>query len=152
VRRALKREGGRLVLGETKTSGSRRTLHLPAEVIEVLRRAKARQAAERLRAGAAWQESGLVVTTEVGTPYDPNNLAKRVSTLTKRAGLSHWAPHELRHSAASLLLAMGVPLKTVSETLGHSSITITADVYAHLLADQRKEAATAMGRALWGVK
>jgi integrase len=66
----------------------------------------------------------------------------------KAAGLGHWHPHELRHSAASLLLAQGVPLKVVSDILGHSSINITADIYAHILAPAKDDAATAMDRAL----
>lgn len=63
-------------------------------------------------------------------------------------GLGHWHPHELRHSAASLLLAQGVPLIVVSELLGHSGINITANVYAHVLSPARDEAAAAMDRAL----
>jgi integrase len=59
------------------------------------------------------------------------------------------ALHELRHSCASLLLAMGVPLEVVSETLGHSSIRVTKAVYGHLLAPARASAAEAMARALW---
>jgi integrase len=62
--------------------------------------------------------------------------------------LDHWSPHELRHVAASLLIAQGVPLKTISETLGHSSIRVTADVYGHLLEDARAEAAAAMERVI----
>lgn len=64
--------------------------------------------------------------------------------------VGRWSPHELRHSAGSLLLAQGVPLEVVSETLGHSSIRITKDVYGHLLDGQRAQAAHAMEAALWG--
>lgn len=150
VCRSLVRVKGTLILGETKTAGSRRTLYLPEEVVDVLRRHKARQAAERLAAGETWRHCGLVITTEIGTPYDPDNYRRKLSSLTTRAGLGHWSTNELRHSAASLMLAMGVPLKVVSETLGHSSIRLTADVYSHLLAPARREAAEAMGRVLWG--
>ena len=64
-------------------------------------------------------------------------------------GLGHWSIHELRHSCASLLLAMGVPLEVVSDTLGHASIRVTMDVYGHRLAPSRMYAAEAMRRALW---
>jgi integrase len=67
-----------------------------------------------------------------------------------KAKLGKWHPHELRHSAASLMLAEGVPLQVVSDILGHSSIRITADVYGHVLQPQRREAARAMAGALWG--
>ena len=66
------------------------------------------------------------------------------------AGLGKWHPHELRHSAASLMLAQGVKLQVVSEVLGHSSIRMTADVYGHVLAPDRRAAANAMGETLWG--
>jgi integrase len=66
------------------------------------------------------------------------------------ANLGHWHPHELRHSAASLLAAQGVPLKDVSELLGHSSVRITADVYQHLFEPARREVADKMADALWG--
>jgi integrase len=59
-------------------------------------------------------------------------------------------PHELRHSAATILLARGVPLHVVSELLGHSSIRETKDVYGHLVAEDRRRAAQAMGEALYG--
>ncbi len=68
--------------------------------------------------------------------------------LTDAAGLGMWSPHELRHCAASLLIAMGVPMKTISETLGHSSIRVTANVYGHLFEEARTEAANAMQKAL----
>jgi len=58
-------------------------------------------------------------------------------------------PHELRHSAASIMLAQGVPIEVVSDILGHSSIRMTADVYGHILEPQRAAAADAMAKALW---
>jgi len=69
--------------------------------------------------------------------------------ICQRAGLDHWHPHELRHSAASLMLASGVKLQVVSEVLGHASIRMTADVYGHILAPDREAAADAMDQALW---
>jgi integrase len=91
----------------------------------------------------------LVFRTPVGTAVDPDNFRNLTYRVTEAAGLGRWSPHELRHSAASLLLAQGVPLKIVSETLGHASIRITADVYGHLLEPAKAEAADAMERALW---
>lgn len=91
----------------------------------------------------------MVFTTPLGTPVDPRNFSRLVSRLCTRAGIGHWAPHELRHSCASLLLAQGVPLEVVSETLGHSSIRVTKDVYGHLMAPARALAADAMQQTLW---
>ena len=65
------------------------------------------------------------------------------------AVLGDWHLHELRHSAASLMLVMGVPLQVVSEVLGHASIRMTADVYGHILEPDRQAAAEAMSTLLW---
>ena len=171
IRRGLKRIKGRgLVIDGVKSRTSRRTVHLPAVAVEQLVAHRKRQAAERLAFPGAWPERplgvDLVFRTVSGTALDPSNVWHYLSTATRRAGaeyldeartqikpgtgLGHWHPHELRHSAASLLLAQGVPLKVVSELLGHSGITITANVYAHLMAPLKDEAAEAMNRALSG--
>ncbi|MEO6651202.1 MAG: site-specific integrase [Ilumatobacteraceae bacterium] len=145
--------GAGLVLEDVKTAGSRRTVYLPDNVGGALRAHRARQAAERLLAGPEWEAKplgvDLVFRTPFGTAMDPANFRHACYAVTEAAGLGQWSPHELRHSAASLLIAMGVPLKVVSETLGHSSIRVTADVYGHLLEPARQEAAEAMNRALW---
>ena len=166
VRRALKVAPGGAFLDEPKTAGSRRTVHLPAPVVDVLKRHRAEQAAERLEFGPGWGGDwpDLVFTTTVGTPLDPSQVSRTVAKLTMHAGASYdaegeiipgtglgrWTPHEFRHSAASLLIAQGVPLKVISEMLGHSSISITADVYGHLMEPAKAEAADAMESALWG--
>lgn len=79
---------------------------------------------------------------------DPDNFSHTFSKLAKRAGPGHWHPHELRHSGTSLMLAQGTPLHVVSEILGHTSISITKDVYGHLLVDDKRAAAEAMSGAL----
>lgn len=145
----LRTERG-LDLVEVKTARSRRRLHLPAPLVDDLRAHRERQTAERLMLGSEWRdEHGLVFTTPLGTPVDPRNFSRAVSQLCVRAGLGHWGTHELRHSCASLLLARGVPLEVVSETLGHSSIRVTKDVYGHLMAPARAQAAEAMQQTLW---
>lgn len=153
VRRALKRLPGGLVLEEPKTRQSRRTVHLPAPVVAGLRVHRRRQAAEQLHAGDLWVGrplgADLIFRTPRGTAVDPDNFRNMTYKVTTDAGLGRWSPHELRHSAASLLIAQGVPLKIVSETLGHASIRITADVYGHLMDDAKTEAADAMTKALW---
>jgi integrase len=155
VRRALKKKAiGGTYLDEPKTAGSRRTIHLSSPVVEVLRRHRVAQAEQRLAFGSgwggAWAKHDLVFTTSIGTALDPDRVNRVMKQITTEAGVGTWTPHELRHSAASLLLAQNVPLKTVSELLGHSSIRITADVYGHLLEPARTEAADAMEAALWG--
>ena len=149
VRKALKKEGSAVVLGDVKTAGSRRAVNLPAPVVTYLRAHKARQATERLAAGTSWTDSGLVFTTSVGTPLDPDNFRRRFAAITEKAGIGRWHVHELRHSAASIMLASGVPLEVVSKVLGHASIRITADVYGHVMDPQRQHAADTIGAVLF---
>lgn len=80
----------------------------------------------------------------------PDDFRRRFAVIAEKAGLGRWHVHELRHSAASIMLAAGVPLEAVSKVLGHASIRITADVYGHVMDPQRQQAADAMGRVLLG--
>lgn len=140
----------RLVVGELKTKRSRRTLFLTPQLVAMLRRHRAAQAEERIAAGSAWQDHGLIFCTAIGTALDPDNFSHTFSRITKAAGLGHWHPHELRHSGASLMLAQGTDLYVVSEILGHSSIAITKDVYGHLVEGHKRAASEVMSDALLG--
>lgn len=150
VRRQLKREGGALVTADTKTVLSRRAVNLPSPLVDLLLDHEVRQQAERVRASSRWVDSGYIFTSSIGTPMDPRNLYREFQGLCRRAGLGNWHPHELRHSAASLMLAQGVQIQVVSQVLGHASIRMTADVYGHLLDPDRVRAAEAIGDMLWG--
>jgi integrase len=91
-----------------------------------------------------------VFTTPRGTPIDPDSFANRFHRLCARADLGHWTLHELRHSAASIMLAQGTPLWVVSEVLGHASVAITKDIYGHLLGTEKQEATVAIADVLFG--
>jgi integrase len=149
VRRSLKREQGVLITSDTKTSKSRRAINVPLPMMAALKTHKGRQAEERLSLGKAWQNTGFIFTTSIGTPIDPRNLNREFRSICIEADLGNWHPHELRHSAASLMLAQGIQLQVVSDVLGHASIRMTADVYGHILAPDRKAAADAMSDLLW---
>ena len=86
---------------------------------------------------------------ELVRPIDPDNFAHYFHRLCDRAGLGHWTPHELRHSAASIMLAQGTPLYVVSEVLGHASVAITKDVYGHLIGAEKQEATEAITDVLF---
>lgn len=150
VRRSLARawDGG-YQLAETKTARSRRTVNLPAAALDALRREEREQAAAREAVGTAWQDRlGLIFTDAVGRPLYPTAVHRAFRELLTAAGLPFVPFHGLRHSTATALLAAGVPLRVVSDVLGHSGIAITADYYAHVERDARREAADAMDRAL----
>jgi integrase len=140
----------RLVVSEVKTPKSRRTLVLTPESVAKLRAHRSGQSETKIAAGPLWQDHGLIFTSEVGTPMDPDNFSHTFSKLCQKAGLGHWHPHDLRHSGASLMLAQGTPMHVVSEILGHASITITKDVYGHLLEGDKRAATTSMSQALFG--
>lgn len=148
IRHGLQRVDGHLKLMPTKTYRSDRNIELPELVAEALREHRERQAFERRGAGAAWQESGHVFTTPVGAPLDPDNLRKAFKRLLVAAELPEIRFHDLRHSAASILLYAGVPMRVVSEILGHSTMAITADLYSHVVPAMQHDAATASDRVM----
>jgi integrase len=148
VRWTLTRTSKGLQPGEPKTEKSRRVVPLPRSAVEVLRAHQMRQAAERVAANEVWRDSGLVFTSEIGTPLEPRNVLRRFELLAGRAGLRGVHLHTRRHSTASFLLAAGTHTKVVQEHLGHSSYAITADIYSHVAPEQKREAADRLDAAL----
>ena len=150
VRRALQRQrGGGLVFTDPKTQRSKRTLPLPAPLLTALRDHQQEQAKEQITAGSLWRGSPCVFTTPVGTPIDPRNDYREFKKLLARAELPSVRLHDLRHTAASLLLAQGFPARVVMEILGHSAIALTMNTYSHIAPEVSREAAERMARMLW---
>jgi integrase len=151
VSQALQRQKGRgLVLAETKTDRSRRTIGLPAPLVTALRAHHVRQLQERLAADSRWQDQSFVFASRVGTALEPRNLHRAFKRMLKYAGLPDIRFHDLRHSAASLMLAQGVPLRVVMEVLGHSSISLTADTYSHVMPSLVQDATNKVATVLFG--
>ncbi|HAS12865.1 MAG TPA: site-specific integrase [Acidimicrobiaceae bacterium] len=135
-----------LVLGAPKTRKSRRALVLPRPVVEALRQHERRQRDERQNAGERWQDLDLVFPTSVGTPMSPSNLRRDLARITVAAGLGRWSPNELRHSAASLLSASGVPLEQIADVLGHTDTRMLLKHYRHPISRTIDAAAAPMER------
>jgi integrase len=148
VRNQLKRLNGNWVLKEPKTRSSRRQIALPHSVVEALRRHRVRQVEERLRLGPSWQDWDLVFCNQMGGPLFARNLYRSFKELLKRGDLPDIRFHDLRHTTATLLLSARVNPKVVSEMLGHSTVAITLDIYAHVIPDMQQDAASAMGNLL----
>lgn len=148
VEATLSRAGKELVITEPKTERSRRTVPLSHAMVALLKSQKARQAAERLRAGNQWTDTGLVFTTELGTAVDPRNILRTVELAAKKAGLDKTGVHTLRHSAATGWLESGVHIKAVSDLLGHSSVSVTGDIYGHTSDDTARKAIDGWSGAL----
>lgn len=122
---------GTLVLSEPKTARSRRQIPLSPGVLNLLMAHRARQRTERTGASEWHDTNDLVFTTTSGRPVDPRNVLRTVEKAASAVGLEHVGVHSLRHAFAGTLMEQGVHIKAVSDLLGHSTITVTADVYGH---------------------
>lgn len=116
-----------------KNESSERVVTLPESVMALLKKYKAYQAAERLKVGDRWQGSDRLFVTWDGAPMHPDSISNWFRKFLKRHELPLIPFHSLRHTSATLLIAQNVPTKTVSARLGHSTISITMDIYAHAL-------------------
>jgi len=145
VRQALHRTNANYEFGGPKSAKSRRMIALTKTAGGALRRHKVRQAEQRLKVGADWMDMDLVFTNEIGGPIDAGNLRRRSYwPLLERAKLPRIRFHDLRHTAATLMLGRGVHPKVVSEMLGHSQIAITLDLYSHVTPTMQRGAAEEM--------
>ena len=124
-----------------KTRSGKRINDLDDITIKILRNHYERQQADRLKAGERWKEYGLIFTTSIGTPIPVGELLRTFYRLLADAGLPRIRFHDLRHTAASLMLNHGVPAIVVSKRLGHARVSITEDTYGHLLPGMQVEAA-----------
>jgi integrase len=150
VSHSLARVKGKLELLEPKTERSRRTVVLPEVAVAALRAHRTRQRMERLVAGSRWVDTGHVFATSVGTPLDAATVTRSYHRVLARAGLPHSRFHDLRHAAATYLLAQGFTLEDVKNLLGHSSIVLTSNTYGHVLEQRQRQVARGMDAVLGG--
>jgi integrase len=150
VKVSLQRVGKQVLLVEPKTARSRRTVVMPEVVVAALRAHRVRQLEARMLAGSRWVEGGFVFTTRSGKPLEPSNMTKTFKALLKEANVPNIRFHDLRHTAATFLLAMGVDPRTIMETLGHSQISLTLNTYSHVLPSLKTDAAQRMNSILSG--
>jgi len=133
------------------SAASRRRITLSATAQNALKRQRRLQAEARLRAGPAWTDHGLVFTDEFGEPLTGSRITeRRLRPLMRRAGLPPIRFHDLRHTAATLMLTAGVNPKVVSEMLGHTSVAITLDRYSHVMPTMQAEAVRRLDGVLSG--
>jgi integrase len=137
------------VLVEPKSRTSRRTIALPDQLVDALTTHRAAQQAERVHAGTTWVHTGLVFTRPDGRAIDPKDDYQTWKILLADAGVRHARLHDARHTAATIMLTMGVPARAVMQILGHSQITLTLGTYSHVEPELANEAAQRIGRALW---
>ncbi|MEV7533731.1 tyrosine-type recombinase/integrase [Streptomyces hydrogenans] len=147
VRQQTQRRRG--VLYDDDPKGRRqRTVPLPAMCIAPLRWHRMRQNEQWIKAGEKWEGGGYVFTTASGRPVEPRNVYRSFTRVAASAGLRVIRLHDARHGTATLLTAAGVAPRVVMEILGHSQISITMDVYTHVVQDTQREAISHMDRLL----
>lgn len=131
-----------------KTARGRRTIALSAETVRSLRQHRARQFEQRLAAGAAWVDEGWVFPDAQGRLQPPYRVGDAFRRLVARSDVGHVRFHDLRHTAATLMMQAGVPMKIVSTRLGHATAALTLDTYSHVTPDMQREAAEAIDAVL----
>jgi integrase len=145
VQRQAQRVTGRgIVFFPPKTKAGRRTIQLGEQTLQILRKHLNRQQLERAFTGERWQDLDLIFPTTIGTIQGPSDLLKKFKKMLKKAGLEVIRFHDLRHTAASLMLNNGVPGLVVSKILGHSKPSTTLDIYGHLIPIMQEDAANIM--------
>ena len=143
-RSSLYLPGKGIFTDETKNKTSERVLKLTSDVLRLLRQHQTTQNKHRLQYGDQWQESGRIFTTWNGAPLHPDTFSKWFAGFAKRHGLPPITAHSLRHTNATLLIAKGVNIKTVSAHLGHSNVSTTGNIYAHAIQSAEAAAADAL--------
>lgn len=137
--------------GPTKT-GNVRYIAIPQEAIQLLKQYQRWQIEQRLKAGDQWNDTGYIFTRWNGEPQNPTNVNTIMTKFCKRHGLPPIHPHLFRHTAASIMIARGVDILAVSEMLGHSSASMTLDVYGHAIEEAKRKAAECISDTILGKK
>jgi len=151
VRQTFYRLGRQMLFGEPKSAKARRTVALPAVLVEELRALRAEQEENRRLLGADYHDHDLVFCQPNGKPLHGHNISQGdLRRLLARAGLPRIRFHDLRHSHATLLLRQGEHPKIVSERLGHSGVGITLDTYSHVLPGMQEQATARLEARLFG--
>lgn len=146
---SLQRANGKAALLEPKTPRSRRQVGLATIAVSALQKHRQRQSRDRLAAGELWVDRDLVFPNQLGGPLDAHNMVQRdFYSLLRRAGLPRIRFHDLRHTAATLMLGQGIHPKVVAEMLGHSTVAVTLDVYSHVTMTLQADAASQLDALL----
>ena len=124
---------------DTKTKSSNRLISLPDQLMALLKEHKERQLIEKKKWGKAYKNLDMIFAREDGHYIDPATFREHYQKKLKEAGLKHYTFHALRHTFATRALEAGIPIKVVSQILGHASVQITMDTYSHVLPELQKE-------------
>lgn len=150
IQRALSLVNRKLIFHEPKTEKSNRVIVVSDSIIKELEIQHEKQEESKSIMGQAYKDSDLVNCYDDGKPNNPSNFTHRFAKLLKRYELPHIRFHDLRHTNATLMLKQNIPAKVASERLGHSTVSITLDLYSHILRDMQEEAAKKIDKLIFG--
>ena len=136
-----------IYLGPTKT-GKVRALKLAPQCVELLKEWKLEQMRMRLKQGSDWKETGMVFTKDNGEWLHPDSITRWLNNFSRDNGLPHINPHAFRHTVASVLLANGTDIVTVSKQLGHASVNTTESFYSHIIEENKAKASKCIADVL----
>ncbi|HBA92102.1 MAG: hypothetical protein A2X24_05100 [Chloroflexi bacterium GWB2_54_36] len=140
-RQAVSTSGGGWNFSEPKTRFGTRIIKLGESTLRVLQAHKDRQQSQIFLAGSRWQKNNLIFPSAAGTPLNKSNMRKDFNRMLEAAGLPHIRFHDLRHTAASLMMNHQVPILVASRRLGHSKPSVTLDIYSHLYQESQNDVA-----------
>lgn len=133
---------------KTIQSSSKRVIKVPDQALSLLKEYKKAQGAEKMELGSKWDEHGKIFTQWNGKPIHPDSVTGWFRDFIHRNNLPYVSIHSLRHTNATLLIASGVDLRTVSKRLGHANMTTTGNIYTHAIQTADERAAEVLGDIL----
>lgn len=143
---------GTYVEDSTKTKSSYRYVSVPPQIMKMLEEYRDWQKAFIKQQGKVYKDRGWLFTQKDGNVMDPNAVNHWMTRFSKANGLPHMNPHAFRHTFATLLINDGADIKSVSSDLGHSQVSTTTDIYAHVLAETRQRNADAITRLVFNTQ
>lgn len=148
VRQNLVKTNSGIMMQEPKTANSRRNISISPKTVEVLKKHKETQGFEKEKHEGDYNDHGLVFCRLIGLPLYPDGVSDQFNRLVKNSKIASITFHDLRHTHATLLLMAGIHPKIVSERLGHYSVSLTLDLYSHVIPGMDKEAAARLDEHL----
>lgn len=132
---------GEYIFRQPKSEAGNRTIEMPSGLATVLKKHRKKQLEDKLFFGSEYKDNNLVCCKQDGSPYNPGSFSHKFEQFLKKHGLRQIRLHDLRHTNASLMLQYNVPAKVASQRLGHSTVSITLDLYSHVIGNLQTEAA-----------
>ena len=149
INKSMSTVKGKTVVSSTKTAAGERTLKIPQFVVKALAERRQEQWEQRKNLAGAYQENNLVCARADGSYYNSASFTSKFSDLLERTGLRHVRYHDLRHTHATLMMKYKIPVKVISESLGHASTGVTMDTYSHVTPDMKAEVAEKLDNQLF---